>query len=215
MPILHRRGASGAATTNVIASSDSHTAALGELEAVALAVAGRDVDGNGDPGEEAVLEVVAELDVVEDGVNGGGLVGEDGVVGVGGDLDGVVAVRRQRLDVVDELLVPEQVAHEGVVAARHGAVLQLRRANVRDDVRVRRAARVVAREEGAELRDTIGVGRLDATEPGAVDVAGIGSAGAVVGGDDARVDTGRVAVPVVHTVSQGYIGRLSSIVKKR
>lgn len=65
---------------------------------------------------------------------------------------------------------------------------------VEDEVDVRRAADVVSWECRCKLGRAVGVGGLDSAVEGGVYVAGVGVAGAVEDGDDARVDTGGVAV---------------------
>lgn len=59
---------------------------------------------------------------------------------------------------------------------------------------VRGAPRVVAREDGFELGDAVGVSQLDAAQEGRVKVGRVGAV-AVAVGDDAPVDAGGVAVP--------------------
>lgn len=83
------------------------------------------------------------------------------------------------------------------VAARDRAVRQQRpRARrVRRDVDVRRAPRVVAREDGLELQGAVDVGCLDAAAVGGVEVGGVAVGVAVAASGDAGVDACRVAVP--------------------
>ena len=56
------------------------------------------------------------------------------------------------------------------------------------------SSRVVAREDGLELGDAVGVGGLDAAQPGVVEVGQVARV-AVAASDYAAVYAGRVAVP--------------------
>lgn len=181
--------------------SPSHRPRLGVLNTTALVVGGgradlgrqSSVDGQHQPGEETILNVVAELDVAEDGVAGGGLDQEDLVVGVLGDGLGVGVVGVEGLDGVTDALVPEGLADVGEGGVEDGAVLADGGVVVEEGVNVRGTAGVVASEDGVELSDTLLVGGLESTQPGLVQDAGVGRvAVAVVGG--AGVDTGGVAV---------------------
>lgn len=78
-------------------------------------------------------------------------------------------------------------------SAAVGAVAEDGAVEVGEDVDVRGAAGVVAREDGGELRDAVVLGGLEAAEEGGVEVGGVGDV-AVAGGDDAGVDAGGVAV---------------------
>lgn len=105
----------------------------------------RQIDANGQPGQKPILEGVAELDVVEDGVVVvADLDGEDAVVGVGRDGVGVAAVRRQQLHGVAHRLVPEDLAHVLRRQVVEGPVVARLHAQVQDRVDVRGAAGVVA-----------------------------------------------------------------------
>lgn len=73
-------------------------------------------------------------------------------------------------------------------------VRERRRVQVHHNVDVRRAPRVVAREERVELRDAVGVGGLHAAEEGRVQVGRVAGRIAVATGGDAGVDAGRIAV---------------------
>lgn len=160
---------------------------------IVLGVVSRAVDADLDPGEQAVLDGVAEVDPLREGVVG--LVGlEDGphVTVVGRQLDGVAGVGGRGRDLGAQVLGPEQlpdVAH-GRVPDGDGAVGHDGRVVVRQQVRVHGAPAVVAREDGLEAGDAVGVGQLDAAEEGGVDAG-------LAGGVDARVDARGVAVPDV------------------
>lgn len=71
------------------------------------------VDTKDDPGQEAVLDVITELDVVEERVGGAvslGLGGNDTVVSIGEVGLGVGVVRVEQLHRVADGLVPEGLA---------------------------------------------------------------------------------------------------------
>lgn len=113
--------------------------------------------------------------------------------------------------VVDELLVKEELADVGDVAASEGGVSLVEGGvDVRENcdslvgrglsrlgmhtVDVSGAPSVVAGESGVVLQDTVLVGELDTTEHRVVDVACI-SRVTVAASNNAPVDTGAVAVP--------------------
>lgn len=74
------------------------------------------------------------------------------------------------------------------------------------DVDVSGAAGIMSREDGFELRDSIGIGLLDAAKPRVVDV-GLVRGVSVPAGNYAAVYTGRVAVPHLDVdVSNGLAG---------
>jgi hypothetical protein len=83
------------------------------------------VNANSDPGEDAVLDAVAEVHVVEDGIGVGGLVSKDTVVDVEQELLCVRGVWLKSLGLVDELLVEEELADMGDVATSEGLVLSV------------------------------------------------------------------------------------------
>lgn len=110
------------------------------------------------PQEQPVVQTPAQHDIVREGVvvRGGGVAGEP-VAQVRGVGDGVGAVGRGGLDGVAQGLVEEQLAEVGDGAAGVGAVGEDARADVRDQVLVRRAPLVVAREDGVEADDAVAV----------------------------------------------------------
>ena len=186
-----RRGPAGAAARAGVGVGD--TSLLVERSGGADGLARGGIDAEAQPAEQAVFDRVAEEDVLHEGVARGGLLGEDGVLRVGGQGLGVGRVGGSGLDAGDEVLVEEglpDVADVGGVD--EGAVGEGGGVGVHHDVDVRRAARVVAREEGVELRRAVGVGLLHAAEEGGVDVGRVAVAVAV--GHHARVDARRVAV---------------------
>jgi hypothetical protein len=126
---------------------------------------------------------------------GGNLLGQDGVLGVGGQVLSVGRVRRGQLNGRDQVLVEKaltDVAGRNVVA--QGSVAVDGGVGVNQQVDVSGAGGVVAREDGLELDNTVGVSLLDTAEESLVDVGLIGGV-AVAGSDDTGVNTGRVAVP--------------------
>lgn len=147
-----------------------------------------------DPGQETILDGVAELDVSEDGVAGGGLDQEDLVVGIGRDRLGVGVVRVEQLDLVADALVPESLADMSKGGIVDGAVLADGGVGVvQQRVDVGGAAGVVTREDGVERGDALVVGGLEAAQPGQVEDADVVRV-AVAGVGRARVDSSRVAV---------------------
>ena len=92
------------------------------------AVTAGGVDTKRDPGKDTLGDVVAEQDVVDDGVGArGGLLAHDGVVGVGGEFLRVGGVGLGLFDFGDQVLVEEDLADvrgAGVVEAGEGAVGQ-------------------------------------------------------------------------------------------
>lgn len=153
------------------------------------------VDTEDDPGQEAVLDVVTELDVVEERVGGAvglGLGSDDTVVGIGEVGLGVGVVGVEQLDGVADGLVPEGLADVRGGQVVDGAVLTNGCVLVQNGVDVDGTAGVVAREEGVEGGDALLVGGLQAAEEGLVEhrrvlcvaVAGVGCS---------RVDAGGVA----------------------
>jgi hypothetical protein len=157
-------------------------------------VLGIGVDADGGPGENTVRNVVAEVDVVQDGVAGGRLLGHDAVGAVEGEGLRVGAVRRDLVDGVVERLVKEQLADLGNGAARDGTVSDLGGSNVRQDVDVDRATGVVAGHDGVKLHNAVRVAELDATQSRVVQVAAIVGVAVSAGGHTA-IDAGAVAVP--------------------
>lgn len=88
----------------------------------ALTIGGRGVDSDHDPGEKTVGQVIAKVDVVENGVRGGVfrlLRTKDVIIGVGGECDSILGVGASRLDLSDEVLVPEKLANVRDGAAAH------------------------------------------------------------------------------------------------
>lgn len=70
----------------------------------------RDIDTQGDPSEDTVAHIITEEDILDEGVNSVGLLGEDAVISVLGELLGVGAVGAGGLDLGDQVLVEEELA---------------------------------------------------------------------------------------------------------
>lgn len=154
------------------------------------------VDADLDPGKEPVGDVVAQVQELGEGVVVGvGLDNGPHVLVVGGHVDGVGVIGRRRLDGGAQLLGVEELADvgDGLVPDGDGAVGHDRRVGVGEQVGVRRAAVVVAREDGLEGDDTLVVGQLHTTEVGGVHAV----LGVVARDGDSGVNTGRVGVPDV------------------
>lgn len=149
--------AATASSTTTTTRAHGNTTVLGQLKAVGRRVRSRSVDTDDDPLEDALRDGVAEQDIVEDGVRGGSrrlLLAKDAVLGVGGQCDGVAAVRAQRLNLGRQALVPEELANVRDRAHGDGAVSVLLRVRVQDNVHVVGTARVVTGVDGYK-RDVV------------------------------------------------------------
>lgn len=83
------------------------------------------IDANDNPAEQAVAEVVTNIDVLEHWVRRGALsllLTEYPVLSVGRQSLCVAGVRRCCLNVVDEILVKEELANVGNGATRQGSI---------------------------------------------------------------------------------------------
>lgn len=181
-------------------TAHTHTAVGVRNTTVLSTVSGRsdaavtgDIDRGRGPSKDTVLGLVTEEDVLDEGVDGVGFLGEDVVVGVGGELLGVGVVGLELLDGGDEVLVEEDLtdpvgvrgveAADGVVLEDLGLV-----GGVGEDVDVGSTTGVVTGEDGLELRNTILVGLLETTEEGRVEV-GLVVRVSVSAGTNTGVDT--------------------------
>lgn len=184
-PLQRRRVRVGNATGLVVEDSRSDGPALGG------------VDTERDPGKETISQLVTEVGELVERVHtlGSGLLGQDAVVGVGGDLLGVIGVRVDFVSSVDQVLVEEGLTDmAGADIVAEGAVLVDSDVGVDQDVNVGSTAGVVTGEDGVKLGHTIVVGLLDTTEEGLVNIGSI--AGVTVAfGHNTGVDAGGVAVP--------------------
>lgn len=154
---------------------------------------GSGVDEDGDEGEQAVGQRVAEAHVVDEGVVvGRRLPDADAVLRVRRQRLLVRAVRRRGLRLQDQVLVEEQLPdvrwRPAVCHVR--VVREQRRVCCRHQVDVWRAPRVVAREDGVELHHAVFVGLLDAAAVRRLETA-------LARGGYAGVDAGGVAGPLV------------------
>lgn len=196
---LPRSARSAGAATET--SVDTAALLVVSSRGVAVRVVGSGVDTDGDEGQEAILEAVADEDVVDEGVVvGGGLAGGDAVAGGEDEALGVGAVGAGLLDGGDELLVEEDLADVVRLADDVRLVGQDLGVLADEQVDVVRAALVVAREDGVELGHAVAVRLLDAAQEGRVQAA-------LAAGRDARVDADGVAVPDVdECLGDGGVG---------
>ena len=109
------RGTGG--TTRATATRTTHTRVL-VLNTTLLSVvrSGRDIsvlgsiDTNRDPGKDTLRHIITQEHVLHERVDGVGLLGQDAVIRVGGQLLRVGGVRRDLLDGRDQVLVEEELA---------------------------------------------------------------------------------------------------------
>lgn len=163
------------------------------------------VNSKADPSHDTVLDGVANHNVLDEGVHGLGLLGENAVVGVESQVLGVGVVRCGSRNLGKEVLVQEDLANvrgvsgevtetleDGAVGADNSGV-----GIVAQNVNVGSTTGVVTGDDGLELSYAVDVGGLDAAEEGVLDVGHIVLV-AVTRGGDSRVDTSGVAVPEVN-----------------
>lgn len=159
-----------------------------------LATAGT-IDAETQPSQDAIRHCIPKKRILHERVTtSANILLQDKVLVVGRDGLVVARVRRLPLDARDEVLVK---VHLPDVTRRHvddGVVGQRLGVQVRQHVDVRRAAKVVAREDCLELHHAVVVGLLQATEEGRLPVGGVGRARTVVVGYDAAVDAGGVCL---------------------
>lgn len=184
----------GVVTT--VSTSDVLATISSEDIGVVRVVLSSGVDSNLDPSEDAILQLVTKVRVVEDRVGGGSisLLGKDTVDLVVGLRDLVGVVRVGGLNLLDQVLVVEELTDVRGVAAGEGVVGEQGGVQVGDDVVVGGAAVVVTREEGQEGNHSVLVGALHTTQEGGVVVTDISSVSVTLG-DQAGVDTCGVAAP--------------------
>lgn len=154
-------------------------------------VAGLLIDANSDVSQNAISRTLAKTNVGHERVVqvGGSILGKT-ILLVGQVLLLVGVVRVLLLDLVVEGLVEVQLAEVVGAAAGVRVVGQQGVALGGQDVDVVGAAAVVAREDGVELDDALGVGLGYAAQEGGVEAGLAGALG------DARVDSGGVGLPV-------------------
>lgn len=71
------------------------------------------IDSNRDPGEDTLGHIVTDQNVLHERINGVGLLGQDAVIGIGGQILSVGGVGRGLLDIGDQVLVEEELADMG------------------------------------------------------------------------------------------------------
>lgn len=169
-----------------------------QKRSIASIIAGGDIDTQSNPSIDTILKSITEESILEEGVRGTvlSLILDDMVIGIGGDGDFIRVVRVGSLDLVNKILVEEELTDVSDVTAGDGVVLQLGSTDVGNDVDVGGSAAVVTGEHGLELSDTLGIGLLDTTEEGLVEV-GVVIAVTIARVLDTGVNTGGVAVPHV------------------
>ena len=200
----------GSAEASVIAR-DLHTATRTVGERVGWGIRGRTVNADDDPGEETLGDIVPEVDVVKDGVRGrvgSLLLAEDVVIDVEGHFGRIGGVRGGSLDLVDQVLVPEELADVRDVATGQRPVGKHRGVLVESHVQVGGAAFVVAREDGRELGHTFVVGRLNPTQRRVVQVGQVVVVALVHLAVHARVGARRVGVPDVEPPVRNGLARV-------
>lgn len=133
------------------------------------------IDPKRDPHEQAIRHRLSKQHILQDRI---GVVDQlalhDTVLGVGSDSNGIFGVRAQRLDFGNERLIEKELRDVRDAAAGVCAIGQDGAVEVRFDVYMCRAARVVAGENGGKLHGAVGVGGLQAAAEGGVDVRRVG-----------------------------------------
>jgi hypothetical protein len=150
------------------------------------------VDTKPQPGQNTVCDIVAEQNVLKEGVCCGCLLAENRVIGVSGQRLFVVRVRRHCLDEVDEVHVKEALADMGRLVAPDSAIGMDRRVEVYHEVDVDGPSQVVSGEYAVKLRHSIFIGRLYAALERVVEITEISHAGTVGDGIGAAVHTGGI-----------------------
>lgn len=138
------------------------------------------IEANLDPGEETVLEAVAKVDVLREGVvRTVGLQHTPHVILIRGDTLGVGVVRVGLLHGAAQDLVPEELANVSHAAGAHleSLVGKNSRVQMGQQVGVSRTIIVVTREDGLEFDHTVAVGLLDTTK-----VSRVPSVGGIITG---------------------------------
>lgn len=192
-PLLGRGGATAATARGRVSNTTRLVVEGSRGDSAALS----GVDAESNPCEQAVAQLITEIGELEEGVDAisGSLLRQNAVISICGDLLGVIAVGRDLISEVDEILVEECLADmAGGDLIAEGSVRIDSGVRVDQDVNMGGSARVVAGEGCLELGNTVGIGRLDAAQPGLIDV-GLVRRVAVSGGNNTGVNTGGVAVP--------------------
>lgn len=136
---------------------------------------GRCVDSNLDPCEQAIVEVISEVNVLREGVVGTvGLFDAPHVLGIGSHILGVGVVGIGILNGGAEHFVPEKLADVGDAAGANLESLVGEKGciQVGKKVSVRRTAFVVAGEDAFKGGHTVTVSLLNTTQVGRVPAVG-------------------------------------------
>lgn len=183
----------GLARTGVIIHN---TTRRSQRSRVASVISSRHIDTHSNPSENTILKLVTKQRILKDRVRVAilRLILNNVVIRVLRDRNIVRVVRIRSLNLGDQVLVKEQLSNMRHMTTSNGVILERVRAHMRNDVHVRRATVVVTRENGLELRNTIGAGLLNTTEEGLVEVRSV-VAVTVHAALHARVLTGGVAGP--------------------
>lgn len=166
-------------------SCSTHVAALG------------DIDDDSRPRQYPICQRVPNEGVAHHGVKCIPDRLEDHILAVFRDGLRVAVVRRQSVDLGDEVLVEKDLTHVRGGRVDIGPVrLEGAVGLVHHDVDVRRAASVVSRKDGNELRHARAVGLLQAAQGDIVEIGAVGRV-AVAGCDYSRVNAGGVGYMLV------------------
>lgn len=87
------------------------TAILSKVGSRCHAGVTRDINSSGNPGKDTVLELVTQENILHEGVDRIGFLGENVVLAVGSDVLGVGAVGFEFLNLGDEILIEEELAN--------------------------------------------------------------------------------------------------------
>lgn len=162
-------------------------------------VSRRTVDAEAQPRQQAVSDPLAQQHVLHDRVRRTGRSVQDRVPAVGGELLFVGRVRGLLFHFGDQVLVEIQLADVRSRRVEQGAISLSLGLEMDCDVDVGCSTCVVAGEDGMELNCAVGVGFLDPTEHGIVEVRFVLRAAPVACGGDTAVYTCSVAVcPVLN-----------------
>ena len=132
-----------------------------------ISVIGGGVDSNLDPSEQSIVQALAEVNVLREGiVSAICLQDTPHIFGVGGDSLGVGVIGRGVLDGGAEHLVPEQLSDvcDATGVGLEGLVGEEGCVQVSEKVGVRGTAVVVAWEDAFEGCDAVTVSLLDAAQ---------------------------------------------------
>lgn len=171
-------------------------------------VGGGLVDADGDPGHDAVLDAVAEIGIVWEGVVVvvGALLGDAVVLVVGACL-GVGVVRRHGVDCVDQVFVEEELADVDDIVGFEGLVGEDGTVQVGHQMDVGGSSGVVSWEEDVEETNTLVVDLCDTTLEGLVEVGSVGLV-AITRSYYTSVDTSSIGGPGLEVKAGGNLAGL-------